>query len=618
MSSRLKTGLSAATLLALAFPAVAQEQLGGLGMIDPFGRGYLESGEPAMPTNMWKASRTEDLLPLMEDVRTRQLTPAERMLLRRVVLSPAARPEGENAEAVLAERARILYELGEAEAASDLLDRLDENPRGLNAAQLSVDLQLALGNEATACRSLTTETREGQFWARLRAVCAVLQNNAPAAELAVELAQAQGVDDPWFANAVFAASVDTPSDLPAQYDSGLNLALSAKLGLEPSEQGISVSRPDLAAAMATRTSLPLEVRIPAAGLAAEAGLLDGAAHRELYSELVAQEGYEPVRSIELGVAALDDPEETAAIKARSLDIALRASAGNPARFLAASRLFAEDLAVLERDVDTAPYAMSFARAEIALGRLEKAAAWLDRSPIIVPEPEPAPEETAEPVADSEAEASPEEGAEAETPLEVEAEAEPVSDEPAEGTEGEGDTESGEDAAAETEDPDAEPEAVEPPPEPQPEPETFESLYLKSVLVLAGHEKMRAERRAIAEALIDIAQSPAEQAHAARIFALWAARHVAPPAAARALMSGAETESGVRGDEWRMLAIRAAAEADAAGEVVVSTLGLTLGEPTDLAMPDTTVILDALTEIGAEDAAAVLALEATGYWRNPGN
>ena len=31
-----------------------------------------------------------------------------------------------------------------------------------------------------------------------------------------------------------------------------------------------------------------------------------------------------------------------------------------------------------------------------------------------------------------------------------------------------------------------------------------------------------------------------------------------------------------------------------------------------------MILDALTEIGAEDAAAVLALEATGYWRNPGN
>ena len=615
MSSSLKAGLSVAALAALASPAMAQEQLGGLGMIDPFGRGYLERGEPAMPTNMWKASRTEDLLPLMEDVRTRQLTPAERMLLRRVVLSPAARPEGENAEAVLAERARILYELGEAEAASDLLDRLDENPRGLNAAQLSVDLQLALGNEATACRSLTTETREGQFWAKLRAVCAVLQNNAPAAELAVELAQAQGVDDPWFANAVFAASVDTPSNLPAHYDTGLNLALSAKLGLEPSEQGISASRPDLAAAMATRASLPLEVRIPAAGLAAEAGLLDGAAHRELYSALVAQEGYEPVRSIELAVAALDNPDETAAIKARSLDVALRASAGNPARFLSASRLFADDLAALERDLDTAPYAMSFARAEIALGRLDKAAVWLDRSPIIVPEPEP--EEIVEVAADTEAETLPEEGGEAEAAAEVETEAEATADAPTDVNEGEPDTETGEEAGAETEEPEAEPDAIEPP-APEPEQETFESLYLKSVLVLAGHEKMRAERRSIAEALIGMTQSPTEEAYAARIFALWAARHVAPPAAARALMSGAETESGVRGDEWRMLAIRAAAEADAAGEVVVSTLGLTLGEPIDLAMPDTTVILDALAEIGAEDAAAVLALEATGYWRNPGN
>lgn len=576
MSFKLRTSLAALSLLAVVMPAAAQEELGGLGMIDPFGRGYLQAGEPAMPTNMWKASRTEDLLPLMREVRTRQLTPAERMLLRRVALSPAARPEGEQADAVLAERARILFELGEAEAASDLLDRLSEDPRGLNAAQLSVDLQLALGNEATACRSLTTETREGQFWARLRAVCAVLQENVPAAELAVELAQAQGVEDEWFFDAVFAASVDAPSELPAKFDSGLNLALSSKLGLQPSESGISASRPDLASAMAMRESLPLEVRIPAAGVAAEAGLMDGETHRQLYSQLVAQEGYEPARSIEIAVAALDDPEMDTSSRAHRLDLALRSSSGNPARFLAASRLFAEDLAGLERDLDTAPFAMNFARAEIALGRLDKAAAWLDRTPLAEPEPE-----LPDPVVTEEETAAPDEG---ETDIAVEPEPAP------------------------------EPEAPEDPP--APEPETFESLYLKGVLVLAGHETFRTQRRAIAEGLIETAQTPTERAKAARLFALWAARHVAPPAAARSMMAEASREPGVRGDEWRMLAIRAAAEADAAGEVVVSTLALTRGNPTELAAPDTTVILDALAGIGAEDAAEVLALEASGYWQAP--
>ncbi|MCI4643686.1 MAG: hypothetical protein MRY64_02765 [Hyphomonadaceae bacterium] len=575
MFSSVKAGLVTLALLSVAAPSVAQDELGGLGMIDPFGRGYLEAGEPAMPTNMWKASRTEDLLPLMRDVRTRQLTPAERMLLRRVVLSPAARPAGEQADAVLAERARILFELGEAEAASDLLDRLSEDPRGLNAAQLSVDLQLALGNEASACASLTTETREGLFWAKLRAVCAVLQENAPAAELAVELAQAQGLDDDWFTDAVFAASVDAQSDLPAKFDSGLNLSLSAKLGLQPSERGISASRPDLASAMAMRESLPLDVRIPAAGLAAESGLLEGDVHRALYSALVAQDGYQPARAIEIAVAALDDPEADTAMRARRLDLALRSSSGNPARYLAASRLFAEDLAGLERDLDTASFAMNFARAEIALGRLDKAAAWLDRAPLVAPEVPETVEQAEEEV----------------PPVEAEIEAE------------------------EKTEPTPEPEVVEEPVVPEPEPETFESLYLKGVLVLAGYEDFRTGRRAIAEDLIELSHSPRERAQAARLFALWAVRSVAPPAAARAMMADASREPGVRGDEWRMLAIRAAAEADAAGEVVVSTLGLTLGKPTELAAPDTTVILDALTEIGAEDAAEVLALEATGYWES---
>ncbi|MEM9738917.1 MAG: hypothetical protein AAF829_03545 [Pseudomonadota bacterium] len=513
---------------------VEEFELGGLGDIDPFGRGYLEAGETAMPTNMWTASRTEDLLPLMRQVRTRQLTPAERTLLRRVVLSPAARPEGERAEEVLGERARILYELGEADAASDLLGRLEDNPPGLNAAELSIDLQLALGNEATACRQLVTETREGQFFAKLRAVCAVLQKNAPAAELAVELAQAQGVEDEWFFDAVFAASIEAPSDLPARFDTGLNLALSTALGLEPATNAIATSRPDLAAAIAGRSTLPLSIRIPAAGVAAEAGLLGGEPHRRLYQALVSPEDFEAQRPIELAVASFEDVDTSPEDRARRLSMALQTSAGNPARFAAAARLFHTDIDRVSRLPDTARHAPIFARANIATGHLGKAASWIRTTGL-------------------------------------------------------------RDA---------------------PEPDAFDLAFLRSVLVLAGHRPSGDDARAIAEALVVSAESSDEKAKASRLFALWTAMGISPPPSARALMASAERETGVRGDEWRMLAIRAAAEANAAGEVVVSTLGLTLGDPTGLATPDLLVILDSLSQIGASDAKKLLALEASGYWRSP--
>ena len=56
----------------LATPVLAQVEEGGLGGVDPWGIGFLKTGEPAMPTRMWTASRAEDLLPLMKNVRTRQ------------------------------------------------------------------------------------------------------------------------------------------------------------------------------------------------------------------------------------------------------------------------------------------------------------------------------------------------------------------------------------------------------------------------------------------------------------------------------------------------------------------------------------------------------------------
>ena len=59
---------------------------------------------------------------------------------------------------------------------------------------------------------------------------------------------------------------------------------------------------------------------------------------------------------------------------------------------------------------------------------------------------------------------------------------------------------------------------------------------------------------------------------------------------------------------------AATRSGAAAETVLRTLDITGGDPSKLDAADLAILVDALRRIGAEDAARVLAVEATGYWK----
>ncbi|MEM0985529.1 MAG: hypothetical protein AAGJ32_04725 [Pseudomonadota bacterium] len=557
---------SVATMLPLC--AHSQVEVGGIGDVDPFGTGYLSGDETAMPTDMWKASRTGDLLSLMEKVRTSPLTPAERSLLRRVVLSPAARPSGENAEQVLAQRARIMFEIGEAEAAADLLGQLSENPTGLDAEALSVDLQLALGNQATACSRGEGRALEGAFWAKLRTVCALLVEDAAGAELAAEIAGAQGVEDDWFYSAVFAATAGDEETRPdARYDTGLNLALSEAAGLETGDTFVASSRGDLSAAMARRESLPITLRVQAAGIASEAALISAEFHRDLFATLLDREDYQPSRPIEVALAPgrvvnadrnevdgsaaeggeasgngnESPPDDNADAGVKSVDPAVRAdylasaiasATGDAARFAAVSRLLAADLEALQKSAATSTHALTFARAAIAAGDPGLAATWHRLTTI--------------------------EGAA--------------------------------------------------------EPDPFLQAWTEGLILLARGGVRKQDAAPVADAIASAADTTGKQRAAAQLFAAWTAFDIAASAEARAMMASLDTPPREI-NEWTLVSIGAAAEADGAGEVVLGVIGLTSGDPAQIAPLDLVVLIEALRDIEAGDAARTLALEATGYWKS---
>ncbi|MEM8617366.1 MAG: hypothetical protein AAGF20_10570, partial [Pseudomonadota bacterium] len=110
------------TIAALCVCTAAQAQVKseGMGDISAWGARYLNTGEPEFPPDVWSRSDDETLLDLMQQARTLRISPAERQLLRRVVLSPATAPRGDKAEALLSQRARLMLALGEARAAAAL------------------------------------------------------------------------------------------------------------------------------------------------------------------------------------------------------------------------------------------------------------------------------------------------------------------------------------------------------------------------------------------------------------------------------------------------------------------------------------------------------------------
>ena len=559
----------------LVFSADSQIVSSGIGEIDPWGMGYLEPDEKALPSNMWKASNASELVRLMRKVRTRSLTPSERALLRRAVLSPALKPNGKKADEVMAERARIMFELGEARAAADLMTRLTKAPPGLDPEQVSADLQLALGNEATACQPVQSgELKQGPYWAKLRAACAALQNNIAGAELAVELAAVQGVNDPWLFSAVFAGLGETGEPPNARFDSGISLALSTKAKLNAPVNAVAVSgRPDLAAAMAGRVSLSPELRVQGANVAAQAGLISAADHRAIYQVLVSQPDFSPITSNGAALQRANNAEATIDSQARAYSDALRSSSGSAARFTATSRLLRNDIARLRKGPDTAEYAALFARAALAAGDLGGARLWTAASRYEI-----AKEADRFPTTNTE---SVDQSVDAELTTLVESDVQIAAEEP-------------------------EVELIEADP--------FDVAMADAMIVLAGGNNSPAAAKAIAQRLAEVSETPEQRQDAARILTLWSGLDIAVPAPARKLMARTGETSKSAIPSSKVFAVKAAADADAAGEVILSLLAFTKGDPTEIRASDMIVLLEALTKIDAREEARALALEAAGYWK----
>lgn len=370
--------LLATGFLSLCLSATAQIESDSLDDLSSWGQRFLPSDEPEFSNTLWRNSSNETLLALLQSIDVRSLGPAEKRLLRRVVLSPATRPRGDRASDLLTERARLMLELGEARAAAAVAPELGEDSRGLDPETFAIDLDLASGQEASACRALNGQTGEAHYWYKLRAVCAVLQDNFSGAELAIEIAEAQGVEDDWMIAAIFAAAGDVPNPPNARFDTGLNIALSAKADLDMSSFTLAGGRPDLAAAAALRPGIPDDLRVRFAEIASEYDLISVEERREILTNRFESEETASFSALEVALADLDDPLISDGQRHQQLANVLGASArADLTTYRSTATLFLPDLQQLIQTPVAADHAIDYAKAAMIAGDRETALGWLD-------------------------------------------------------------------------------------------------------------------------------------------------------------------------------------------------------------------------------------------------
>ncbi len=512
--------------------ASAQIESESLGDLSAWGQRFLADNEPEFPSNLWRGSDDDTLLALMQSVRTTALSPAERRLLRRTILSPATRPVGSKAEALLAERARLMLELGEARAAAALVPQLEEETLGHDAETLAVDLDMASGQELTACSKLDGPVREGGYWLKLRAVCAVLEGNFAGAQIAIEFAEAQGAMDEWTVAAIFAAAGDTPDAPSARYDTGLNIALSAKADLDTSAITIAADRPDLAAAAAQRPGVPIDLRARFAESASEIGLISAADRRDILLTRLADAEYTPGSDLEQALKDLNDPLVSDEVRTRGLaDVLRAASRGDLAQYRSTAELFTPDLDRLPRNAMSSEFALDFARAALIAGDRSLAETWLGALDFDTANSAPA----------------------------------------------------------------------------------YDIAVLKAVDVISRNDRSPRTLRSVEKRLISTADTTPREIQAVNIFTVWAGLGIPLSPIARDFVSQT-ADRGERLAQGQQTSLKAAARADAIGEASLMILAMTQGKASNLAGPDLAVLLETLNEIGAEDLALELGLEATAFWR----
>lgn len=257
--------------------------------VDPEAVGLFEEAEGGFGFDMWRGSPralVERLLPqLPAGVTSRTIN----ALMRRLLLSTAAPPEGPRVANLIALRVERLAAMGEGVATNHLLRAAPAAFHDAVMARARLDALLLTADHVGACGQARDLVRrdDSAYWDKVLIFCQELNGRHEAASLGVALLRERGVaEDPAFLQLLRALAGESDVDLSALSEpTALHLAMLNAARVPATKVAVENASPAIARAIALTASTPLELRLRAAERAEAMGVLPTEMLAELYASV---------------------------------------------------------------------------------------------------------------------------------------------------------------------------------------------------------------------------------------------------------------------------------------------------------------------------------------------
>ena len=261
-------------------------QVDSLKSIDVDTVGVLTVEQGGFGQRMWEGTPRSLVDSILPQLPVNTASAAMRDLMRRLLLSTAAVPEGDSQTSLVVMRIGLLAAMGDTRGVGDLLKATPTRKQNRELTRIEADARFLANDNARACSLAAGQFGEGEdlYWNKAFIFCQALAGEMDKAALGLAVLNEMGEEDVVFTTLIEGlagggtVAVDSMTD-----PSPLHLAIARAAKVQLPADILSSNRPGILRAIAISPNAPVELRLEAAERAEAAGALPVDALRQLYA-----------------------------------------------------------------------------------------------------------------------------------------------------------------------------------------------------------------------------------------------------------------------------------------------------------------------------------------------
>ena len=250
-------------------------QIGELATLEGPVAGTLDSNNGSLGAAEWQGSDRPTTVNMLQSIPTATPSATQRLLMRKLLLTPAPPPAGRVNGSFNQLRLGKLLDGGYLDDAATLALRMQE-PNNFDLLRTQTDALLYGGRDNDACSNLTAHRLDSAetFWVELRAYCYVITNDTGPLDLTRAVITEQGIADPAFVTLLDGWTSGKPV-MPdtIRFPDSVHVAMLVHLKLPMTSEIATATGLPGSLIAASSVATPPQIRIAAAEKALRAGIL---------------------------------------------------------------------------------------------------------------------------------------------------------------------------------------------------------------------------------------------------------------------------------------------------------------------------------------------------------